>query len=134
MHKTVIASMLGAVMVMMAGCATTAPEGETTEEHLARLGYRQGEALESIRRYDISGWGYIDRQHITLNGGPRRTYLISFRRPCNNLAFDNTLAYSTTAGSLTRLDRITSVSTGGFSEHCLIDRIYRLEKVDESQD
>lgn len=128
MRKAIITSILGVVMI--AGCTTTAHEGETTAEHLARLGYEQGEALESIRRYDISGWGYIDRQHITLDGGPGRRYLISFRSPCNNLAFGNTLAYSTTVGALTRLDKIISIDTGGLPEHCPIDRIYKLEKVD----
>lgn len=72
---------------------------ESLEEHLARLGYRQGEVVDSIRRYDISAWICLDKRHFTLGDGPGRSYLPEFRQPCDNLAFGNSLVYGTTVGS-----------------------------------
>ncbi|MGE8498334.1 MAG: DUF6491 family protein [Pseudomonas sp.] len=99
------------------------------DEHLSKLGYRQGEAVESVQRFDIDGWQYLDKQHIIFGHGPRRSYLLKFSRPCRNLSFSNTLGFSTTVGVLTRLDKVVSTDGGGFPEYCLIEEIHRLEKV-----
>jgi hypothetical protein len=99
------------------------------EERLATLGYRQGEPVKSVWQIDIDGWQYLDKRHMVLGTGPGRTYLIEFSYPCRNLNFSNRIAYSTTVGTLTTLDKIVSIDSGGFPEHCLIGEIYRLEKV-----
>ncbi|HWV11566.1 MAG TPA: DUF6491 family protein [Pseudomonas sp.] len=107
-------------------------EGLPLDEHLARLGYRQVEAVESVQRFDIDGWQYLDKQHIVFGHGPGRSYLLTFSRPCRNLSFSNTLGFSTTVGVLTRLDRVVSTDDSGFPEYCLIETIHQLEKVPRS--
>jgi methenyltetrahydromethanopterin cyclohydrolase len=128
------AGALGAALVLLAACAQQ-PRNDTLplDEHLAKLGYRQGEPVRSILGFDINGWEYLDKRHITLGSGPGRKYLIEFRQPCNNLGFGNQIGYSSTAGSLTRLDKVVSTDSSGFPEHCLIEDMYRLEKVEKPE-
>ncbi|MFD2407491.1 DUF6491 family protein [Azorhizophilus paspali] len=123
----------GLIAVSLAGCGgRPRPEGETLEQRLAGSGYRLGERVESIRRYDLSHWEYLDKRHIVLRDDPGRRYLIEFTRPCTNLDIDNALAYSTTLGELTRQDRIFSRGPGGAPEPCPVGDIHALEKVDRA--
>ncbi|QLF94515.1 hypothetical protein HW090_15450 [Pseudomonas sp. ABC1] len=122
-----------ALFALLGACGTSVIRDESLplEERLARLDYRQGKVLDSIQRYDIDGWQYLDKSHLILGGGPRGAYLIEFSSPCRNLAFSNRIGYSTTVGALSRLDRIVSSDGSGFPEHCLIGNIYRLERIDK---
>ncbi|WP_437883575.1 DUF6491 family protein [Pseudomonas sp. LRF_L74] len=128
MKKAIVTATLA---LLLAGCAGAPKLDESAplDERLARLGYRQAEAVDQVQRFDIDGWQYLDKQHIVLGQGVGRAYLISFSRPCRNLAFSNTLGYSTTVGNLTKLDRIVSTDGSGFPEHCLVGEMHRLEKV-----
>ncbi|WP_439887721.1 DUF6491 family protein [Pseudomonas sp. MBLB4123] len=101
------------------------------EARLALLGWRQGEAVESVWRGDIDGWQYLDKRHMVLGTGPGRSYLVEFAYPCHNLSFSNPIGYSTTVGALTALDRIVSIDSAGTPAYCLIDGIYRLERMPE---
>lgn len=119
------------VGALLAACGQQSLRDEALplEDRLAALGYRQGEAVKSLWRTDIDGWQYLDKRHMVLGTGPGRSYLIEFSSPCRNLNFSNRISYSTTAGALTTLDKIVSIDSGGFPEHCLIGQIYRLEKL-----
>lgn len=135
MHKPkffsiLLVSFLLASMLLSA-CSQQALRDETLPlaERLAVLGFRQGEPVKSVWQVDIDGWQYLDKSHMVLGSGPGRSYLVEFSHPCRNLNFSNRIGYSTTVGSLTALDKIVSIDTGGFPEHCLIGEIYRLEKV-----
>ncbi|SDH80719.1 hypothetical protein SAMN05216588_107254 [Pseudomonas flavescens] len=124
----------GAVMLLtllLGACAQSPARDESLplEQRLAGLGYRQGEGVDAVQRVAIDGWQYLDKTHIILGDGPGRSYLITFSRPCRNLNFSNSLGFSTTVGSLTRLDRIVSSDGSGFAEHCLIGELHRLEKL-----
>lgn len=131
MKRFVYAAVLFAGLAL-AACSQSPVHDESLPlpERLAKLGYREGEPVDSIQSYRIDGWQYLDKTHIILDDGPGRAHLVTFSRPCRNLSFSNNLGFSTTVGSLTRLDRIVSRdSSGGFPEHCLIGELHRLERV-----
>jgi hypothetical protein len=127
--KTAVSLLVSALLLAACGQQSLRDESLPLEERLATLGYRQGEPVKSVWQIDIDGWQYLDKRHMVLGTGPGRTYLIEFSYPCRNLNFSNRIAYSTTVGTLTTLDKIVSIDSGGFPEHCLIGEIYRLEKV-----
>jgi len=124
---------LSVLQCLLAACASPPYDDESRplEERLALLGFRQGEAVDSILGFNVSGWQYLDDHHITLESGVGRNFLIVFSRPCYNLRANNRIGYSTTGGSLTRLDKIVSVDNG-MPQACLIGDIYRLEKLARS--
>ncbi|CAD5108058.1 DUF6491 family protein [Zestomonas carbonaria] len=136
MNGSKLAYPLVIVFALLAACTGRGPADESLplDERLARLGYQQGEAVDSVLRYRIDDWQYLDKRHIVLGGGPGPAYLVEFPTPCRNLAFNNRIAYSTTAGALTRLDKIVSTDAGGFPEHCLIGEIYRLDRVKKAKE
>ncbi len=123
---------LFALLCLLAACAAPPyrDESRPLEERLALLGFRQGEAVDSILGFNISGWEYLDVRHITLDSGGRN-FMIVFSSPCYNLRANNRIAYSITGGSLTRLDKIVSIDNG-MPQTCLIGDIYRLEKIAKS--
>ena len=127
--KPAVSLLVSALLLAACGQQSLRDESLPLEERLATLGYRQGEPVKSVWQIDIDGWQYLDKRHMVLGTGPGRTYLIEFSYPCRNLNFSNRIAYSTTVGTLTTLDKIVSIDSGGFPEHCLIGEIYRLEKV-----
>jgi hypothetical protein len=127
--KTLAILLLSALLLAACGQQSLRDETLPLEERLATLGYRQGQPVKSLWYTDIDGWQYLDKSHMVLGTGPGRAYLIEFSYPCRNLNFSNRISYSTTVGALTTLDKIVSIDSGGFPEHCLIGEIYRLEKV-----
>jgi hypothetical protein len=127
--KTLLILLVSALLLAACGQQSLRDEALPLEDRLAALGYRQGEAVKSLWHADIDGWQYLDKRHMVLGTGPGRAYLIEFSYPCRNLNFSNRISYSTTVGALTTLDKIVSIDSGGFPEHCLIGNIYRLEKL-----
>ncbi|WP_313517325.1 DUF6491 family protein [Pseudomonas sp.] len=124
---------LSVVLCLLAACAGQPYlyESLLLEDRLAQLGLRQGEAVDSILGFNIDGWQYLDSHHITLDSGAGRNFLIVFTTPCYNLNANNRIGYSTTGGSLTRLDKIISTDNG-MPQACLIADIYRLKKLSKS--
>ncbi|MCQ4272654.1 MULTISPECIES: DUF6491 family protein [Pseudomonas] len=121
-------------LLLLAACAQQPYRDESLplDERLALLGFRQGEATDSILAFNVSGWQHLDSRHITLESGIGRNFLIVFSNPCYNLESGNRIGYSTTGGSLTRLDRIVAVDNG-MPQSCLIGDIYRLEKLPKAE-
>ncbi|WP_339628176.1 DUF6491 family protein [uncultured Pseudomonas sp.] len=131
MGKPNVSILLLASVLLLMACSQQAARNESLslDEHLATLGYRQGEPVTAVWYIDIDGWQYLDKRHLLLGTGPGRSYLVEFSYPCRNLSFSNLISYSTTVGSLTTLDRIVSIDSSGFPEYCLIGGLYRLEKL-----
>lgn len=127
--KTMAILLVSALLLAACGQQLLRDESLPLDDRLATLGYRQGEQVKSLWRTDIDGWQYLDKRHMVLGTGPGRSYLIEFSSPCRNLNFSNRISYSSTVGALTTLDKIVSIDSGGFPEHCLIGNIYRLEKL-----
>ena len=127
--KTLLILLVSALLLAACGQQSLRDETLPLEGRLATLGYRQGEPVRSVWHADIDGWQYLDKRHMVLGTGPGRSYLIEFSYPCRNLNFSNRISYSSTVGALTTLDKIVSIDSGGFPEHCLIGNIYRLEKL-----
>lgn len=123
------AVLLAALSLLVACSQSSLHDDELPlDQHLAKLGLRQGDTVKSIPVWDTSGWQYIDKGHIVLGQSPGRRYLVAFSSPCNNLSFSNRLNISNTVGSVTTLDRIISVDSAGIPEPCLIGQLYQLER------
>ncbi|SDP20754.1 DUF6491 family protein [Pseudomonas jinjuensis] len=119
---------------LFTACSSSPPSDQLPlDQHLAKLGYRQGEAVQSIPYWNFDGWQYLDKSHITIGQGPGPVYLVEFSAPCNNLGNSNRISTSTTVGSLTKLDRIISVDFAGIPEPCLIGDLYKLERVPKAK-
>jgi len=124
-------AVLLAAVSLLAACSNPSLHDDQLplDQHLAKLGLRQGEQVKSIPVWDTRGWDYLDKSHITLGQTPGRRYLVAFSSPCNNLSFSNRLNISNTVGAVTTLDRIISIDSAGIPEPCLIGQLYRLERV-----
>lgn len=126
--RTVFVALLG----LLAGCASGPRNDQLPlDEHLAKLGLRQGETVQAISRYDIGGWEYLDKRHISVGRAPGRRYLVEFTRPCDRLGFSSIIGFSSTVGQLTRMDHITVTDMGDIPQTCQIESLYRLEKVEK---
>lgn len=128
------AMLLASTLLCLSACSQTPLEEEPPlrplAERLAQLGYQQAEPIDAIQRYDIERWQYLDPQHILVDSGPQRAFLIRFVRPCRNLRFDNAMGYTDTLGRLTRHDKVLSAGTSGVPESCLIDELFRLKRLE----
>ncbi|MBO3274907.1 DUF6491 family protein [Pseudomonas schmalbachii] len=124
-----------AVIPLFAACSHSSLQDQNLplDQHLAKLGYRQGETVKSVPYWYVDGWQYLDKSHITLGQGPGPAYLVEFSSPCNNLDNGSRLSFSTTVGALTKLDRIVSIDFAGIREACLIGEMYRLERIPKEQ-
>ena len=117
--------------LFLTGCAggEVPDENLPYDQRLAKMGYQQMEPVKEVRTHLISGWQPVDEHHMVLDAGPGRGFLVEFSRPCRSLKFGSRIAYSTTLGRLTRLDRIMVSDTPSFPEACLIEELYRLERI-----
>lgn len=124
------------VVALLAGCASSERVRNAElplDQHLAKLGLSQGAPVDSVTRYDIDDWDYLDKRHIVLGRAPGRRYLLEFTRDCDRLDFSSTIGYSSTVGLLTHLDHITVFDgMGGVPQTCQIEKLYQLERLDKS--
>ncbi|MFV3304000.1 DUF6491 family protein [Pseudomonas sp. NY15181] len=129
--RSVHGAILLAAISLLAACSHSSLHDDQLplDQHLEKLGLRQGDAVKSIPVRDTEGWQYLDKGHIVLGQSPGRRYLVTFSAPCNNLGFSNRLNISNTVGSVTTLDRIISVDSAGIPEPCLIGQLHELERV-----
>lgn len=118
-----------ATAALLGACAQqpAAPQ-KTIAEVMADRGYAIGEAVQEIRDYQINGWNSVDDRHLILNSGPSRDYLISLKNYCTGLTSTENLRFTTTAGTLTRLDKVV-VDEMAVPSQCLIDKIETLTRV-----
>ena len=122
------------VVLIVAACAGSPPESVPLDERLAKRGYIIAEPVKRLQDYRINGWNSVDRYNVILIVGASLTYLITVRSPCDGLNSAGNLAFSTTIGDLTDNDKLLVRSTGGYIEHCYIDKIHLLEKIGQNQE
>ena len=122
-------------VLILAGCASSERVRDAQlplDQHLAKLGLSQGEAVESITRYDIDDWDYLDKRHIVLGRSPGQRYLLEFTRDCDRLDFSSAIGYSSTVGLLTPLDHIRVFDgMGGVPQICQIEKLYKLQRLEK---
>lgn len=124
--KILIFTILG-----MSACANPSVQRLTLEERLAEKNFYVSEAAEEILQYRLDGWRYLDSRHLIVETGPGSHYLISLATPCHDLGSAEDIAFSTTAGRLTRFDSLLVESAGGMQERCHIEALHRLERIDD---
>ena len=115
--------------VLMVACATASNRPPNFEQRLADNGYVLGEQVERIMQYRLDGWSYLDPTHLIMQTGPSTQYLVSLAYRCSDLGSAEDIAFTTTAGQLTRYDSLLVNSAGGVVERCYIQSLRRLEKV-----
>lgn len=120
-------------IAVVAGCAATPPPVPMTlEQVLAVRGFQQGEAVDRIHKFVIDGWRYLDPQHVIVEAGPSRNFLLTMISRCNGLSSTEDLGFTTTAGDLTSLDKVVVQSSTAPMERCPIRAIHTLEPLPES--
>lgn len=111
-------------------CATTPHEDQPLEQILADKNYKMGDEIDRIRDYRINGWNYVDDYNVVFQSGPSDHYLLTFSQRCINLRSAHAIAFTKTVGRITRFDEVLVRDGSGLpAEKCMIDRIYRLEKL-----
>lgn len=78
-----LAAAAGALALMAAPAATA--QDPDPEAVAAAEAYPLEPATERVRLVNINGYSVIDREHLVLNGGARRHYLVTLRHPCSGL-------------------------------------------------
>ena len=123
--------MRAVLLILIAALAACAgqPEARSWEEKLAARGYVVAEPVTTIRNYRINGWNELDRSHVIIEAGVSERYLLTLLRPCDGVRTANTLAFSTSAGALTKFDQLYVRGPGNRFENCRIDTVHRLERV-----
>ncbi len=124
-------TLMGTVSALvLAACASATPDPLSLERELEQRRYALGEPVERIRDYRLNGWNSVDNTHLIIHTGPSDAYLLTLRSPCHNLRTAENIALSTTAGSLTRLDKVVVRSApDGYTEHCVIVEMNELERL-----
>jgi len=134
MHKKIlICTALAATL--LSACATDPNKPvKTTEQRLADRGWIVGDKVNDVFNFDIDGWASVDNKHVILTSNFRDSYLVTVMGPCNDLDAAFRLAYTTTAGSLTRGDSLLVHQMGGGIERCPITAINKLSKAPKDKD
>jgi len=118
---------------LLSGCAGNPDQELTLEQRLAKQNYTLGKTVDRIEDYRIMGFNSIDDFHVIIHSSPSRSYLVTVRTRCHNLDTAETLAFSTTVGSVTDKDKLLVRSAAaGFTEECYIDSMQELSKVQPS--
>jgi hypothetical protein len=126
-----LATMAAALsLAFTAACTTPALQpAPTIEQRLSERGLAVGDKVERIPDYRIDGWNRLGDQHVVLNGGVARRYLITLAQPCSDLGNGETIGFSTTASALTALDTLI-VETPIGPRRCPIREIHVLDNSD----
>jgi hypothetical protein len=110
------------------GCATSAESPLTVYQKLDERDLRIAEPVDRIQNYRISGWNYLDREHLILLDGVNRKYLVTLDRPCYGLQTNEVIAHTSTTSVLTTFDKFLVRDVGNVVEQCYIESLHRLEK------
>lgn len=130
---------LGAAALMVAStlpaCAASSElaRQKAVDAQLAERGWRAGEEVRSVNGYRVRGFQSVDDQHVILDAGRTRQYLITTMNPCSDLQYGERLRVSTNvANELTTLDTVYAIDPRG-SEACPISKIQKLDKISSVQ-
>jgi len=116
------------LLPLLAACAGTREAPPTVEQMLAEKNFRIDEPVSRIRDYRLNGWNYLDREHVIMHSGVADSYLVSLRTNCDGLFSAENIAFSTTVGSLTDMDRLIVRGPGRWVESCYIESLHKLVK------
>lgn len=83
-------------------------------------------AAQSIRLVNVSGYTVIDREHLILNGGASRHYLVTLRRPCWGLQTNSQVGMSFPPTTTLHSPHMEYVFTQP-DERCYIDTVEQVE-------
>mgnify|MGYP001818249267 FL=1 len=116
----------------LAACAGAPPEeGKSVEQLLAEKNLRIVEELNQLVNFNIRGYQYVNRQHVVLQEGVSRNYLVETRAPCPNLEFARTIAFTSTGRVVREYDKLLVRDGPQGFEYCVIKALYGLEKIDK---
>ncbi len=119
------------ITALCLGNAALAADQATLETRLTKLGYAQGEKVDSIHDYRIDAWNYLDDRHIMIYTGASSRALISLQTSCYELSGAEHIGFSTTARNLTKFDKVVVRGAGGIIRDCQISEINLLTKKDK---
>ena len=120
------------LVLLLSACSHTPMRKEISQDQrLFNKGYAIDEEVESIPNYHISAWNFLDSKGLILSGGPSQKYLVTFKNPCRDLQWANSIATTSTISRLTRFDTVIPLGSGGIPARCLIEKIYALQTVEE---
>lgn len=108
---------LGLALVSCALAATAAgagDEGKNPEKVAKELAKyeRTGEMKTCINPTRIRHTKILDDYHLIFEGNNRTSYLVTLKRRCPGLAFEESIAYTVRGGSLCRTDVFQVLGTG----------------------
>ena len=112
-------------------CGGTPDKPLSLEDELESREFLIGKPVDSIRNYRVNGWNYIDDMYIMVTSGVSDEYLIGFGSSCREVKWASNIAFTNTAGRLTKSDKIIVNASGGFTEQCYIKSIFKLEKMED---
>jgi hypothetical protein len=124
---------IAAAALLVAACASApTPDSKAWLDALQAIGFRPGEAVESIPHFRIDGFNVIDSAHVVLYTGANRSHVVILRDGCPALAFADRLGYTTSAGALTRFDKLLAIGRERESP-CQIESMRVLERIQVSR-
>jgi hypothetical protein len=89
-------------------------------------------ATDRIRLVNVHGYQVIDSEHLILNGGARRHYLVTLRNRCVGMRFGSTIGTSFAATATVYSPRHEYVYTND-DLRCYIDTIEEVENSDAAR-
>jgi Family of unknown function (DUF6491) len=114
---------------LLAACAgAPTPESRVWIGTLEAMHFKPDVEVESIPNFRIDGFKVVDAMHVVLHTGARASHVVSLREPCNGLAGAVRLGYTTSAGALTRMDKLIPVDRDRSEAPCPIARIHTLRQ------
>jgi hypothetical protein len=122
-----------AMALLVAACASApAPDSKVWLDALQALGFKPGATVESIPHFRIDGFNVIDSLHIVLYTGASRSHIVTMREACPALTFADRIGYTTSAGALTRFDKLLAIGQQRESP-CQIESMRILERIQVSR-
>jgi len=85
-------SFIVAIAILVAGCAASA------NKHSELYKFPDLQEVSSIDNFRMNGWEYIDKYSLFINSGPKKSYLVIFNGPSNDLKFAQRLQVSSKLG------------------------------------
>jgi Family of unknown function (DUF6491) len=117
-----------ATAAALAACAgAPTPESRVWIGTLEQLHLQPETEVESIPHFRIDGFKVLDSMHVVLYTGARLAHVVTLRDPCAGLETAVRLGYTTSAGSLTRFDKLFPVDRDRSEQPCLVARIQSLK-------
>jgi len=90
-------------------------------------------SAERIRLININGYSVIDHQHLVLNGGARRHYLVTLRHRCPDMRFGTRIGTSFASTETIHSPRFEYVTAGHSDMRCYIDTIEEVDDLDTAR-